>query len=42
MLAECLGDVVICLLSCVILLNGLLLVLLEDRILEADVLIAAV
>ena len=42
MFANSFGDVVMCLLSWVILLNGLLVVLLEDSILEADVLIAAV
>jgi hypothetical protein len=42
MLAVSLGDVVICLLSCVVLLSGLLLVLLDESIFKADVLIAAV
>ena len=42
MFADSFGDVVMCLLSWTILLNGLLLVLFEHSILEADVLIAAV
>jgi hypothetical protein len=42
MFADSFGDAARCLLSWVILLNGLFCVLLEDGILKADVLIAAV